>query len=46
MGYFSPPELKVGFFSSPHLVDFRERFRINGVPVAREVVEDIGMEML
>ncbi|NLL77412.1 MAG: bifunctional folylpolyglutamate synthase/dihydrofolate synthase [Clostridiales bacterium] len=27
----------VGMFSSPHLVEMRERFRINGVPVEEEV---------
>ncbi|XP_060079095.1 folylpolyglutamate synthase, mitochondrial-like [Ylistrum balloti] len=25
-----------GFFSSPHLVEVRERFRINGMPISRE----------
>ncbi|XP_048775690.1 folylpolyglutamate synthase, mitochondrial-like isoform X3 [Ostrea edulis] len=27
---------KTGFFSSPHLVEVRERFRINGIPITRE----------
>jgi dihydrofolate synthase/folylpolyglutamate synthase len=29
---------KTGLYTSPHLVDFRERIRINGVPVSREWV--------
>lgn len=29
---------KVGLYTSPHLVDFRERIRINGAPVSREWV--------
>jgi len=29
---------KVGLYTSPHLVDFRERIRINGVPVAQDWV--------
>lgn len=32
--------LKVGLYTSPHLVDFRERIRINGIPVSREYVVD------
>lgn len=31
---------KVGLYTSPHLVDFRERIRINGVPVSKEWVVD------
>ena len=31
---------KVGLYTSPHLVDFRERIRINGKPVSREYVID------
>ena len=27
--------LKTGLFTSPHLIELRERFRINGKPVAR-----------
>lgn len=30
----------VGLYTSPHLVDFRERIRINGVPVSQEFVVD------
>ncbi len=29
---------KVGLYTSPHLVDFRERIRVNGVPVPEEYV--------
>ncbi|XP_019584210.2 folylpolyglutamate synthase, mitochondrial isoform X4 [Rhinolophus sinicus] len=29
--------LKTGFFSSPHLVQVRERIRINGQPISREL---------
>jgi dihydrofolate synthase/folylpolyglutamate synthase len=31
---------KVGLYTSPHLVDFRERIRINGIPVSEEWVVD------
>ena len=31
---------KVGLYTSPHLVDFRERIRINGIPVSQEYVID------
>lgn len=34
--------LKVGFYSSPHLVDFTERFRVNGKILPREDVLDVG----
>lgn len=30
---------KVGLYTSPHLVDFRERMRVNGVPPTEEFVE-------
>ena len=29
---------KVGLYTSPHLIDFRERIRVNGVPVSQEFV--------
>ena len=29
---------KVGLFTSPHLIDFRERIRVNGIPVSKEFV--------
>lgn len=31
---------KVGLYTSPHLVDFRERIRVNGVCIAKEYVVD------
>ena len=31
---------RVGLYTSPHLVDFRERIRINGIPVSQEFVVD------
>jgi len=31
---------KVGLYTSPHLVDFRERIRINGTPVPKQYVID------
>lgn len=31
---------RTGLYTSPHLVDFRERIRINGTPVPQEFVVD------
>ena len=31
---------KVGLYTSPHLIDFRERIRVNGVPAGKEFVVD------
>ena len=31
---------KVGLYTSPHLVDFRERIRVNGIQVSKEYVMD------
>lgn len=31
---------KVGLYTSPHLVDYRERIRVNGVPVSEQYVVD------
>ncbi len=36
--------LKVGLFTSPHLVDFRERIRVNGQPVSKQYVVDFVEE--
>ena len=37
--------LKVGLYTSPHLVDFRERIRVNGEMISEEYVVDfIGKE--
>lgn len=36
---------KVGLYTSPHLIDFRERIRVNGTPVSKEfVVEFVEKE--
>lgn len=29
---------RVGLFTSPHLIDFRERIRVNGIPISKEYV--------
>lgn len=31
---------KVGLYTSPHLIDFRERMRVNGIPASEEYVID------
>lgn len=31
---------KVGLYTSPHLIDFRERMRINGEPISKEFVTE------
>lgn len=31
---------KVGLYTSPHLIDFRERIRINGIPASKQFVVD------
>lgn len=36
--------LKVGLFTSPHLVDFRERIRVNGQMIGEEYVVDFVKE--
>ena len=36
--------LKVGLFTSPHLVDFRERIRVNGQMVSKQYVIDFVQE--
>ena len=35
---------KVGLYTSPHLIDFRERIRINGMPISEEFVVDFIAE--
>lgn len=35
---------KTGLYTSPHLIDFRERIRINGIPVSKEFVIDFVEE--
>ena len=34
----------VGLYTSPHLVDFRERIRVNGVPISKNYVVDFVEE--
>lgn len=36
---------RVGLYTSPHLVDFSERIRVNGVPIPRERVWDLTEEV-
>lgn len=36
---------RVGLYTSPHLVSFRERIRVNGAPIAEDAVAD-GVEAL
>ena len=31
---------RIGLYTSPHLVDFRERIRVNGIPLSEEYVTD------
>jgi len=38
--------LKVGFYSSPHLVRFTERFRINGQEISQDRVAEIGAALM
>lgn len=37
---FQEAGYKTGLYTSPHLIDFRERIRIDGVPVSKEWVVD------
>ncbi len=37
---FQAAGYKTGLFTSPHLIDFRERIRVNGVPVSKQFVID------
>ena len=37
---------RAGLFTSPHLVSFTERFRINGTPVAEDVLVPLAEELL
>lgn len=37
---------KVGLYTSPHLVDFRERIRVNGVKISEEYVVDFVSQYL
>ncbi len=33
--------LRVGLYTSPHLISFRERFQINGQPISEELLADV-----
>ncbi len=35
---FQEAGYKVGLYTSPHLTDFRERIRINGIPISKDAV--------
>jgi len=37
---------KVGFFSSPHICSFEERFRVNGKPLEQEKIASVGERFL
>ncbi len=37
--------LRTGFFSSPHLVNLRERLRVDGVPITEEEFAELATEM-
>ncbi|MCH5220939.1 MAG: bifunctional folylpolyglutamate synthase/dihydrofolate synthase [Muribaculaceae bacterium] len=37
---------KTGLYTSPHLIDFRERIRVNGTPIAEKYVTDFVEEYL
>ena len=38
--------VRVGLYTSPHLIGLEERFRIDGVPASRALVLEIGQELL
>jgi dihydrofolate synthase/folylpolyglutamate synthase len=38
--------LSVGLYTSPHLIDFHERFRVGGVPAPRDLVLEIASRIL
>lgn len=38
--YFQEAGLKTGLFTSPHLVDFRERIKINGIKISEQSIID------
>ncbi len=37
---------KTGLYTSPHMLDFRERIRVNGIPVPEEFVADFASQHL
>lgn len=38
--------LRVGLYTSPHVIDLRERFRVDGKLLSREVIHGIGRRVL
>ena len=42
---FRQAGFKTGFYTSPHLIDIRERFRINGQAVSREEFDRAGKKL-
>ncbi|MBN1945426.1 MAG: hypothetical protein JW797_07085 [Bradymonadales bacterium] len=38
--------LNVGLFTSPHLLDCRERIRVNGLPISRDDMAGLGLPLL
>lgn len=45
-GILKEAGLKVGMFTSPHLVDFRERIQINGELISKEDTHRLGSKLL
>lgn len=43
---FRAAGLKTGMFTSPHLVDFRERIQVNGEMISKEAAERLGNFLL
>lgn len=37
---------RVGLFTSPHLIDVRERFRVDGRPIGRDVAREVGKPLV
>lgn len=42
---FTAAGYKTGLFTSPHLIDYRERIRVNGVPISRSNCTRIACEL-
>lgn len=45
-GILCAANIRTGLFTSPHLVDFTERIRVNGVAIPKEKAEEIGRRLL
>ena len=37
--------LRTGLYTSPHLIDFRERIRIDGVPISRQALVSVARDL-